>query len=180
LALNEGTVTLPWVVAQAVAAIALGLLAASGVAKLADPAPTTGAMRSAGLPASDIVTRSLGIIEVALSVVSLVVGGPAVIGAAVLYAGFTIFTFAAVRNRIPVQSCGCFGREDTPPTWAHVAYNAVSTAALVWLAALGVAAIDWDLPVFELISFGLFALVGVYASYLLLARLPQVLQAVRP
>lgn len=163
------------VLAQAVAAIALGLLAASGLAKLVDPEPTTGAMRSAQLPASSLITYALGSLEVLFAVASLAVGGLAVVGSAILYGAFTVFTFAATRKRIPVQSCGCFGREDTPPSIIHVVFNLAATIALFGLAPLGVEPIDWSLPGLELALYLGFAGIGVYVSYLMLSRLPQLL-----
>lgn len=169
------TVTLPAVVAQAVAAVSLGLLAASGMAKLTDPAPTTGAMKSAGLPASRTISYALGVTETLAAVAALVVGGPVVAVAAVLYLGFTVFTFGAVRKRIPVQSCGCFGREDTPPNYIHVVYNVVASASLLVVAALSESPVDWSLPTGELALYLAFTVVGVCASYLVMTRLPQLL-----
>lgn len=173
------TVTLPLMVAQAAATIALGLLAASGVAKLVDPDPTTGAMRAARLPASRLVSHALGVVEVATAVVALVVGGVAVMAAAGLYAAFSVFTFAAARKRIPVQSCGCFGRDDTPPNPIHVAFNVTATAALLAVYLLDVVPVDWGLAAGELVLYLGFAIVGVYASYLLMTRLPQLLALAR-
>jgi len=164
------------VLAQAVAAIALGLLAASGTAKLIDPEPTTGAMRSARLPASRLITYLLGIAEVLLAVASLAVGGIAVVGSAMLYAGFTIFTFAATRKRIPVQSCGCFGRDDTPPSLIHVVFNLAATVSLLALAPFGIEPIDCALPGLQLALSLVFTAIGAYVSYLMLSGLPHLLQ----
>jgi uncharacterized membrane protein YphA (DoxX/SURF4 family) len=164
------------VLAQAVAAIALGLLAASGLAKLVDPEPTTGAMRSARLPASNLVTYVLGTVEVLLASASLAVGGGVVlVGAAILYGGFTVFTFAATRKRIPVQSCGCFGRDDTPPSPLHVSFNLGAMVSLLAVASLGVSPIDWSLPGPQLALYLGFTAIGVYVSYLMLSSLPQLL-----
>lgn len=168
--------TLPEVVAQAVATIALGLLAFSGIAKLADPDPTTGAMRAARLPAAGWISRGLGLIEAVVAVVAVValgIGGVAVAAAALLYLSFSVFTFAAVRNRIPVQSCGCFGREDTPPSGVHVVFNALSTVALVFLAITTTPPVDWSMPVVETLLYLGFAVIGVAISLLLLTRLPR-------
>ena len=162
-------------VAQAVATIALGLLGASGIAKLIDPNPTTGAMSAAHLPSSNWLTYLLGLVEVCAAVLALVIGGLTVVVAALLYLGFALFTFAAVQNRIPVQSCGCFGREDTPPTALHVAFNAVALIALAFVAWSGTPAVDWELPITQLLLYLTFAAVGVSASYLTLTRLPQLL-----
>ncbi len=160
-------------VAQAFAAIALGLLGLGGVAKLIDPGPTSGAMRAARLPASRWTIYLLGLFEVSVALVAGLMGGWAVWIAALTYAGFTAFTFAAVRNRIPVQSCGCFGREDTPPDPIHVIYNGVATISLALVAISGSGPINWTLTAGELALYGVFTATGVYASYLLMTRLPQ-------
>jgi len=165
-------------VAQAAATIALGLLGASGVAKLVDPEPTTGAMRAARLPASNLLSRFLATVEIAVAAVALSVGGSTVLGAAILYAGFAVFTFGAITRRVPLQSCGCFGREDTPPTSLHIAFNLVAGLALFSLPILGHDPVDWTLPAVELGLYGGFTLAGVVASYLLLTRLPQLMRLV--
>lgn len=162
-------------VAQAVAAVSLGLLAASGIAKLVDPAPTTGAMQAAKLPASRLISYALGVFEVVVATASLVVGGPYLYLAGFAYLAFAVFTFGAVRNRIPIQSCGCFGREDTPPNLIHVAYNVVATIAIAATARLGVVPVDWSLPALDVVLYLGFTSMGVVASYLLMTRLPQLL-----
>jgi hypothetical protein len=176
LALADSIVTLPPVVAQAVAVIALGLLGASGVLKLVDPEPTTGAMRGAHLPSSNTVSRLLGVIEIAVAVTGLVSAGVWILAAAGLYAAFTVFTAVALITRLPLQSCGCFGRDDTPPTAIHVTFNAIVAGSLVFLYFTGAGPIDWALPIAELILYLGFSVMGVYATYLLLTRLPQILQ----
>ena len=165
-------------VAQAVATIALGLLGASGVAKLVDPEPTTGAMRAARLPASNLLTRLLATVEIVVAVLALAVGGPSVVGAAVLYTGFGLFTLAALTRRFPLQSCGCFGREDTPPSSLHIAVNLVAAIALFSLPILGFNHVDWTLPALDLGLYTGFSMVGVAASYLLLTRLPRLMNLV--
>jgi hypothetical protein len=148
-------------------------MAMSGVAKLADPDPTTGAMRAARLPASTQITYALGLVEATVAALALVAGGPAVVAGALLYAGFTVFTVAAAFRDIPIQSCGCFGRADTPPSRIHVAFNLLATVGLSRLFILGMGPIDWSLPPADLVLFLGYAVAGVFASYLLLARLPQ-------
>lgn len=166
-------------VGQAVAAITLLLLGASGVAKVLDPIPTSGALRAAGLPSARGVSLTLGLVEILAAVAGLALGSIAVAPAAVLYAAFTVFTLAAVRRRIPLQSCGCFGRDDTPPDVIHVVYNGVATVALTWVAASGSDAIPWDSAPVDLVLFVGFAVLGGYASYLLLAVLPITLKNMR-
>jgi len=179
LVVSGASVNVPTVVAQALAAISLGLLAASGVAKLIDPAPTTGAMKAAGLPASRPISYALGTIETATALRAFVAGGPALVIASGLYLGFALFTFSAVRKRIPVQSCGCFGREDTPPNYIHVVYNITASIALVAVYALSRTPVDWSLPASEVALYVSFAVTGVVASYLVMNRLPQILASRR-
>ena len=179
LALDAATGTLPPVVAHAIAAIALGLLGASGIMKLVDPEPTTGAMNVAHLPSSNLVSRLLGLFEIGLCLTGLAMAGISVLVAAALYLAFTIFTLVAVISRIPLQSCGCFGREDTPPTVIHVAFNLAATVALFVVYLQGGGPVDWALPPVELVLYLGFTAIGVYTTYLLMTRLPQVLEATR-
>jgi hypothetical protein len=159
----------------AVAAIALGLLGAAGVAKTADPTPTSGALRASHLPAIPWLVRFLGVVEVAAAVVGLAFAGPWVLAAAVLYLGFAVFTTLAVKNVVPVQSCGCFGREDTPPSWFHVAFNVIALFGLVGVIATNGSPVPWDAPVIQVLVYLGFAALGTFLSYLLLTRLPQTL-----
>ncbi len=159
-------------VGQAVAAITLLLLGASGVAKAVDPDPTSGALRAAGLPSSRLISRSLGVAELTAAALGLGATAMALIPAAILYAGFTVFTLAAIRGRIPVQSCGCFGRVDTPPSLIHVVYNASAAILLVWVAINGTTPFPQSANTLEILLFGVFAVLGTYASYLVLAQLP--------
>lgn len=157
----------------AVAAIALGLLGAAGVAKTVDPEPTSGALRASHLPSEQWVVRSLGAVEIATAFLGLAFGGLWVMAAAVLYLGFLLFTWLAVRNVVPVQSCGCFGREDTPPSWFHVAFNLIALIGLVGVAASNGSPIPWDVPLIQTMVYLAYAALGTYLSYLLLTRLPQ-------
>jgi hypothetical protein len=166
------------VVAQGITTIALVLLAASGVAKALDPNPTRGALKAVRLPSSSAAVVLLGVLEVLSAIVGIAVGGRWLAPAAALYLGFALFTVAAVRGNLPVQSCGCFGREDTPPTVIHIVYNLAATAAIGFLALTGGAAVPWSAPSMEIALFLGFSMIGGYLSYLLLAQLPQTLALV--
>lgn len=164
------------VLGPSVSAIALSLLGASGVVKIIDPVPTSGALKAARLPSSESASRAIGLAELGAAALGLIMGGMALIPAMSLYAGFTLFTLAALKHRLPLQSCGCFGREDTPPSNIHVTYNAAATSALTWTAFSGDMPIIWNAPPMELALFLLFAALGAFASYLLLAQLPLAVQ----
>lgn len=115
------------------------LLMTAGAQKVADAAPTVGALRSAGLPSGQLLVRLLGIAEIGVAVAFLVAGGPwaAALGA-LFYAGFAGFVLLALSRDIPISSCGCFGKTDTPPSVAHVALNLGSVAVLVLAAIIPV------------------------------------------
>jgi hypothetical protein len=168
------------VVAQGITTIALVLLAASGVSKAVDPNPTRGALKAARLPSSRAAVVVLGVLEVVAAVAGIVAGGRWLAGAAALYLGFSLFTLAAVRGRIPVQSCGCFGREDTPPTALHIAYNVSATAALGYLVVTGQPAVPWSNSGVEIALFLGLSLIGAYLSYLVLSQLPRTLSMLNP
>ena len=162
-------------VAEAVVVITLILLAASGVSKLVDWKPTSGALRAANLPSSSLWVWILGSMEIGAAAVGLFFGGFWMTPALLLYAGFTGFTFWALRSDVPLQSCGCFGKDDTPPTAIHVVYNSSATFALTFGVATGSVPIDWTGPFGETLLVFAFAVIGSYLSYLLLAELPKTL-----
>lgn len=171
-------VTLPPVlVAQSIAAVAVGLLGVAGLAKVLSPDPTVGALRAVGLPAGRRLVRGLGAGEVVVAVTA-VLWTPAVMAAGLAYVGFVGFTAVAARLDTPLRSCGCFGRDETPSSPLHVAFNVVAAGSLGVLAVSGTPLLP-ALPWPELVGFLAFAGLGVYAAYLLLAVLPETLAAAR-
>ena len=154
------------------------LLLISGGAKLVDPDPTSGALRAAGLPASRWAVAALGLWEIAAGSLALGFGG-SVGGSALLvtYAAFAGFIVYALRSGIPIQSCGCFGRSDTPPSVSHVAVNLLAAASGIWLVISGGGDLLGTLTSQPLggVPYVGFIAVGVYALYLLLAELPKTL-----
>ncbi len=164
-------------VAQSIAAIAVGLLGLAGIAKILSPDPTVGALRAVGLPVGPIAVRILGTGEVAVAVAA-VVWAPAVAGAGLAYVGFLGFAAVAARRDTPLRSCGCFGRAETPSSPLHLVFNVVAAGSLGGLALTGTPLLP-TLPWPELVGFVAFAALGVHASYLLLAVLPETLSAAR-
>ena len=115
--------------------LSAALLLISGGTKLVDPDPTSGAMRAAGLPASRWIVTALGVWEIVAGSLTLTFGG--VLGGSVLfitYAGFSVFIWYTLANGLPIQSCGCFGRTDTPPSVSHIAVNVLAAGSGLWLA----------------------------------------------
>lgn len=120
---------------QAFAGLALAaalLLVAAAAPKLVAPTSTVVALRGVGLAWVGARTaRALTGLELAAGVGAIVIGGRVTDGiVALLYLGFSGFLVLALRS--PGTSCGCTGRDDTPPTVAHLLMTvvlAVGTAA---------------------------------------------------
>jgi uncharacterized membrane protein YphA (DoxX/SURF4 family) len=112
------------------------LLGFAGVQKLAWPTSTTAAMRSAGLPSSDLLGRLVGGSEIVGAALAIAFGNPLSAALlALLYAAFTGFSWRLVASP-GSASCGCFGQTEAPATHLHVALNAIATvvcaAAVIW------------------------------------------------
>lgn len=156
------------------------LLVLAGAQKLLDPTMTVGALRALKVPASPFVVRAGSAVELALGVAALVVGGAGVWWAvAASYLAFGAFVVAALRKGTMIGSCGCFGREETPPHWSHVALNgalaAVAAATAIWSPGAPIDAIaDHPGP-----AVGVLALsaVAVYLLYAAFVELPRALAA---
>jgi hypothetical protein len=116
--------------------IAAALLAVGGAMKAARPADTANALRGVGLPGWPTAVRVGGLVEIAVGVSAVVVGGTvSAVLVAVSYAAFTGFVLEALRRQAPIASCGCLGKADTPPTRLHIGINLVAVAAAVAVAA---------------------------------------------
>lgn len=117
--------------------VTAALLALSGGAKIRDPQSTRGALAAAGLPSSTLVVVALGLIEMGAALAGLwgMVTGALAVG--LLYVSFAGFVGIALYRRLPIQSCGCFGRADTPPTALHLAVNLTAAVAALRLASQG-------------------------------------------
>ena len=116
---------------------ATALLAGAGVAKLARPDDTARALQTAGLPHHRQLVRTGAAIELAVASSAIAVPG-ALTGAlvALSYAAFSAFVALALLRGWSLASCGCFGRPDSKPTWAHVAVDlGAAAAAASWAAA---------------------------------------------
>ena len=159
------------------------LLVLSGGTKLRDPAPTRGALRTAGLPSSGWVVSALAATEIVAGATGLLVPHPApAVGVAVLYAGFAGFVGVALATGMPLQSCGCFGRSDTPPGVTHLVVDLLGATAAVAIAIGGgvdLLAILAAQPGFGIPYLG-FVAIGTVAIGLLITDLPSVLRRPAP
>ncbi len=108
------------------ALVAAALLALAGGQKLLDPTMTVGALRALGLPSSSALVRVGSGVELVLGTSAIAVGGALLWWAvAASYVAFGAFVLAALRQGTMIGSCGCFGREETPPHPSHVVLNVV-------------------------------------------------------
>ena len=162
--------------------IAALLLAAAGAAKVVDPANAVGALRAFGLPMPPGGVRVVGAVEAVLAVAAAL-SGAAVLAAAVAgsYLLFTAFVLVALARDLPIGSCGCFGKVDTPPSVLHVVVNLGAVVAAVGVAVAGDGTgLGPTLSTQPLAGVPLLLLVGVgtYAAFTALTVVPQ-LRAVR-
>jgi hypothetical protein len=156
--------------------VAALLLVAAGALKAYDPVNTTGALRQAGLPVPPIVVRVGGGVEVVIGVAAIVTGGSIAAGlVAFSYLVFTAFVVFALVRHLPIGSCGCFGKTDTPPSVIHVVLNvgAIVTATAVALGSgggIGSVLADQDLLG---LPFLLLVATATYLAFIALTTLPQ-------
>ncbi|MGZ4727631.1 MAG: MauE/DoxX family redox-associated membrane protein [Acidimicrobiales bacterium] len=164
-----------------------GLLAFSGVQKVAWPDAAAQAMRAGGLPGSTGSTgqlsgRLLGLVEVAVAAAALVWGNAATAAAlAVVYAGFALFSWRLLVRTDATASCGCFGQAEAPVTRLHAVLNAVAAvtcvAAIAWPTG-DVAAVLGDQPLAGLPFLVLTALAG-WLWYVMLEVIPDLQAALQ-
>ncbi len=112
--------------------VVCALLIVAGAYKARRPRATTGAMRALALPSGDRLTRVLGGAEIALGTAAVLTGWAPLAGlVAASYAGFAGFVVAARRRGTMVQSCGCLGEIDVPPSPVHVGVNVAASAVAI-------------------------------------------------
>jgi hypothetical protein len=157
--------------------VVAALLALAGGLKVVRPAPTSGALRAMGLPSAPVLVRALGLGEILVAVgAGVTFARPLLTLLAAAYLAFAAFVMAALSAKTPLQSCGCFGQVDTPPSTVHVGLNLVAAgtafaAALTGTPALGdtLAEQPWDA-----VPFTLLVVVCVYLCVLVATVLPLV------
>ncbi len=106
------------------ALVTAALLVMAGAQKLLDPTMTVGALRSMRLPGSPLLVRLGSALELGLGAAAITLGGSGLWwGVALSYVLFSAFVATALRKGTMIGSCGCFGREETPPHPSHVVVN---------------------------------------------------------
>jgi len=159
-------------------AIASALLVAGGLLKSVHPDDTATALRESGVPASRLLVRVGGVVEAVLGAAALATGSRVTaVLVALSYVAFAGFVARALRHHTPLATCGCFGKEDSPPTRLHVVLTAAAAAAAVAVAVqpgVGIGTVVQHQPLGG-VPFLLLLLCGVAFAYLALTELPRAL-----
>jgi hypothetical protein len=162
--------------------IAALLLAVAGAAKVIDPTTTVGALRKLGLPAPATAVRVGGAVEVVLAVGAVLTGAPVLAGlVAVSYLLFTAFVLVALGRGLPIGSCGCFGKVDTPPSIVHVVLDLAFAGVAATAAFVGDVALPdvlGDQPLLG-IPFLMLIVIGCSLVFLAFTSLPKTMAVVR-
>lgn len=138
------------------------------------------ALRALRIPSPMVATRCLGAGEVTLTVAAIIIGSPILwAGVAAAYVSFTAFILWALRDGDIVGSCGCFGREDTPPTPGHAAFNAAAAAISGLAIADPVRLSDFDGSAFSASLLVLLVALGTVVAIAALTELPRTLALAR-
>ena len=161
-------------------AAAGALLALGGAFKVVRPRPTAGALRAVGAPGPIIGVRLLGAAEAVLGVAAVLTGAPALAAlVAAAYLAFAAFVIVALRGGTALQSCGCFGEVETPPSGVHVLLDTAFAATALAAAAAGVPSFADTIEAQEWsgVPFVLLVAITVGLSYVVLTTLPLALKA---
>jgi len=140
------------------------LLIITGVAKIVSPHDVEKALGGLGLPRIPYAGAIIGVVEVTVGTAAFF-SSTALLIQGVLYLVFAVWVFVALRLDVPLASCGCLGRDDTPPSWAHLALNLIGAGVTVAAAVDGPG--NWTLGL-ETISVALVVAVGVFLAYVVL------------
>ncbi len=117
-------------------AVAAVLLVVGGVLEVRRPLGAVNALAGIGVSVPPVVVRVVAGIASVVGVVALAIGGGASGQAAagfvgLAYLGFAGFVSMALARGGPLASCGCFGREDTPPNVTHLVLDLAGAAAAI-------------------------------------------------
>jgi hypothetical protein len=108
-----------------------------------------GALRALGMPLATDWVRAIAGAEVIVGMLAWSVSSRVLSAlVAVSFAAFFGVTVLALVRRLPIDSCGCLGKLETPPSWRHLVVLGVA-----FLGALGVT-IDPAPALFERIADG--------------------------
>jgi hypothetical protein len=162
-----------WIAPFELAAV---LLALGGVLKALHPSDTAHALRAAGVPVPRSMVRAAGGAEAAIACVAFLSGFPVAIAlVAASYGVFAGFIWIAQRRQLPISSCGCFGRVDTPPSAIHLALTIAAALVAVGALAHGAEGFADVLAAQPLggVPYVFLLVLGTWLAYLALTSLPR-------
>jgi hypothetical protein len=149
------------------AAIFSLLLITTGLAKLARPHDVQRALTELGFPRIPGLGLLVGFIEVGVGIGSLLIPEFLLLQG-VLFAVFAAWVVVALRSGLPIASCGCLGRSDTPPTASHVFLNLLAVVVSLGAAVGDPLSLGAGL---ELVAQVVVVLAGLFLSYVVLTDL---------
>ena len=162
-------------------AIAAGLLALAGAMKAWRPADTATALHGGGVRAPTWVVRAGGFAEVVVGSLALVTASAVVaVVVAVSYLAFAVFVAVALVRHLPIASCGCLGKADSPPSLVHIGIDAAAALAALAIAVdPGLAPLDLlHQGVGDSVAYAVLVVIGIAAAGLAVTLLPRVLALV--
>jgi hypothetical protein len=164
-------------------AIAAVLLVVGGAAKVWRPGDTARSLRGVGIALPVNAVRTGAAAEVVVGIGALTIASPVLPAlVAVSYLAFTVFVVQALRSDVPISSCGCFGRIDTPPSRVHVVVDTVVAALAAVVALSGT---DVTLPTvlpdqpLAGVPFVMLVAIGTGLVFVAFTSLPRTLAAAR-
>lgn len=122
------------------------------------------ALGQLGLPTRPFSGFIIGLVEVIVGASALFLE-PALLVQGILYLGFAVWIVLALRSEVPLASCGCLGRDDTPPTWGHLVMNLVATIVSLAAAITGPIEVSGGLGGVATLTV---VATGVYLAYIVL------------
>jgi hypothetical protein len=153
-------------------AVAAGLLAVAGVAKVRVPQSAASALQATRRRGGLVAVRAFGILELSTGALALIRPGPVVAGVgAALYLGFVVLVGYWIRGPDRPASCGCLGGGDTPPGAVHLAVNVFAAGTMLAAAVMGVEPV-WQLGRDGPATGSLVAALAALATYLAAEGLP--------
>lgn len=143
------------------------LLVITGTAKLRRPRDTASALHKLHVPSPMPVTIAVSLIEVTVGLAALLSGAPFWYALqAGLFAVFLVWVTAALVLKVPIASCGCLGRDDTPPYWGHIALNVIAVAVSLWATTAG--SLPWSTAVLAWPTNFVISATGVWLAWRIL------------
>jgi hypothetical protein len=146
------------------AAIFSVLLIITGVAKVASPHDVERALVAPEMPRFPFAGAVVGVVEIVVGAAAFF-APTALLAQGLLYLGFAGWVLVALRRDVPLASCGCLGKDDTPPTWGHMFMNVVAGGLSLAAAANGPIDMAGGL---EGIAMIVVIAVGVFLAYVIL------------